>query len=492
MERVFQQIPVLLAVLVPLPELADLVAHKIELFARVPHHVEIEGPALGEFSLVVPLHLLEDGGLAVDHLVVGEGQQIPLVWIVLHRKGQKMPEVRAVLRPALEIGQGVVRPAQVPLVVEAQAAFLCRAGHPGEGGGILGNEDGAGFPVFQAAVHLLQKTDAVLVFAPGRVSLPVDQIADGVHPQPVRVKFPQPVEGRRLQKAPHLSPGMDEVAAAPLAASRRRVGIFIKRGAVVVPQGVVVHRKVDRRKIQDHPDSALVAAVDKIPQPVGSAVSGRGAEKPGALVAPGGVAGVLGQGHKLQKVEAVFLKMGNQPPGQLLVGIPAAPFFLRLSQPGTEMGLVDVHRPVKPRSPVRHPVPVLKIIPVQRPEYRGRPGPQLAAEPVGVAVVEAPAVRAGNPVLVPHSGFGSFHPNLPEVPVQNPLHRGFLPAVEVPDEADGQGAGGIGAKDGPPRPAGVSAQKAVCFKFLPGVKCVKIHLLPPRFRTSVDFPTLTV
>lgn len=51
-------------------------------------HVEIQCPGLGELFLVVPVHLLQNGGLAVDHLIVGEGEQIALIVEVLHGEGE--------------------------------------------------------------------------------------------------------------------------------------------------------------------------------------------------------------------------------------------------------------------------------------------------------------------------------------------------------------------------------------------------------------------
>ena len=132
-----------------------------------------------------------------------------------------------------------------------------------------------------------------MVFPPGRVALPVNQPADRIHAQAVKVEFLQPVLGGGLQEAAHLPPGVHEVAAAPLADAHVAVGVLVQGRAVVLPQGVVVHGKVDGHKIQQHPHALLVAAVHKGLQLPGAAVAGGGAEEPRVLIAPGRVAGVL-------------------------------------------------------------------------------------------------------------------------------------------------------------------------------------------------------
>ena len=61
----------------------------------------------------------------------------------------------ALPRVGLEVGEGVVHPAHIPLVVKAQAALVCRAGHAGVGGGVLGNEHGRGVALLEPAVQFL-------------------------------------------------------------------------------------------------------------------------------------------------------------------------------------------------------------------------------------------------------------------------------------------------------------------------------------------------
>ena len=77
-EGVFQQVPVQLLFLVPLPEMGQLVAHKVQLFARMGEHIKVQGAQLAALFLVGAPELVDDGLFAVDHLVVAQGQQIQL------------------------------------------------------------------------------------------------------------------------------------------------------------------------------------------------------------------------------------------------------------------------------------------------------------------------------------------------------------------------------------------------------------------------------
>ena len=87
-------------------------------------------------------------------------------------------------------------------------------------------------PRFEARVHIFQEIQCVAIHTARRVALPVDQAADCIHAQTVKMELIQPIVGRGLQKAAHFAARMDEIAAAPLAFAYIRMGIFIKRRAV--------------------------------------------------------------------------------------------------------------------------------------------------------------------------------------------------------------------------------------------------------------------
>ena len=148
-----QQLPVQGAAFVPFSEHAQLVAHKVQLFPRVGKHGQVQQPHLGKLVLLaVPVHLLQDGGLAVNHLVVGKRQQIPLFVKVVQREGQLFRVGQPLLGRSLKEGQGVVHPAQIPLVGKAQPALVHRRGDPRVLGGILRHQHRLGKAFSQSPV----------------------------------------------------------------------------------------------------------------------------------------------------------------------------------------------------------------------------------------------------------------------------------------------------------------------------------------------------
>ena len=59
------------------------------------------------------------------------------------------------------------------------------------------------------------------------VSLPVDQVPDGIEPKPVEMILVKPECAGRLQEGAHIPAGVHEVAAAPFAVPDCRVRILI-------------------------------------------------------------------------------------------------------------------------------------------------------------------------------------------------------------------------------------------------------------------------
>ena len=132
-----------------------------------------------------------------------------------------------------KVVQGVVHPAQVPLVVKAQAAVLHGSGDFGIVGGVLGDQQGGGVALLQALAFMPFKNSSVVtVDAAVGVPLPVDQAGDCVHAQAVSVEHLQPVVGAGLDKAADLAAGVHEVAAAPLALAHGCGGVLVQRGTV--------------------------------------------------------------------------------------------------------------------------------------------------------------------------------------------------------------------------------------------------------------------
>ena len=468
---VAQDLPVLSPGLVPLPQLAELIAHKVQHFARVHRHIQVEGPSLGKFAVVIAVHLLQDGGLAVDVLVVREGQDIVLVVKIHHGEGQLALVLGALLRSLFEVVQGIVHPAQVPLVVKAQTAVLHRSGDLGIVGAVLRNEHGGGMTLLEAGVHGFEEFQRAAVDAPGRVPLPVDQAADCIHPQAVGVEVPQPVVGAGLHKAADLSPGVHEVAAAPLTLPHRVGGVLVQRGAVKTAQAVGVHRKVHRHKVQDDAHPRPVAGVDEAAETLRRTVAAGGGVKARDLVAPAAVKGVLGQGHELNVGVAVLPGIGGQAVGQLIIAQPAA---VLPPLPASGVDLVDAEGGVKIFGAAGHPVPVGKRILRQPSHNAAAVGAQGHGKAIGIAVVHRGAVGAGHPVGVRHAPARTGDNALPHAADLPAALERCLPFRPVPRHAHSPGRGCPYSKARALRPR-MGSQNLIGIKSVTGVKVLYLH-----------------
>ena len=71
MYGVFQDIPILLPLLIPFPQLSELISHKVQLLAWMGVHIHIQGTGLWKLLFILPVHFLEDGCFPVDDLIVG-------------------------------------------------------------------------------------------------------------------------------------------------------------------------------------------------------------------------------------------------------------------------------------------------------------------------------------------------------------------------------------------------------------------------------------
>ena len=464
MEGVAQQLPVEGAALVPLAEVGQLVAHEIQLLARVGVHIQVEGPQLAALFLIGAPQLLDDGPLAVDHLVVAEGQQVELVVEVLHAEQQLAVLFWPLPEGGGEIVEGVVHPPHVPLVVEAHPVVAGGGGDLEVVGRVLGDGEGGGPALVQPVVQPPQKVERALVHPAGGVPQPVDGPGHRVHPDAVAVVDLQPEGGGAVQKAAHLPAVVVEVAGAPLAAADVAV-VLVQAGAVQPGQTGGVGGKVDRHKVHDYPDAHPVAGVDQPGELRRAAVpAGRG-EVAGGLVAPAAVKGVLGQRQQLEMGEVVLGQPGDQLPREVVVVVPPVrPVGGRrtgLVLPAAGVQLVDVDRQVVPLGAAGHPLAVVKGE-GQAGQPAGGAGPQLAPEGVGVGVQLGDAVRPGDAVLVAVPLLRAGRPRAPEAGVV--FGHGQVGAVL-------EGMGPVGAAQADrhrPRPRRKEDELPAGLAFVPG------------------------
>ena len=442
-EGVLEQVPVQLPLFVPLPEMPQLVAHEIELFARVRIHIEIEGAQLGAFFFVGAPELVDDCLFAVDDLVVAQRQQVKLVVEIVHTENDLSVCVGTLAEGGSEVVQRIVHPAHVPLVVEADAVVAGGGCDFEEVGGIFGHVNAGGPALVQAVVEVPQEGDGALVDAPGGVALPVEGAGDGVHPDAVAVIDLHPEGGGAVQEAAHLPAVVVEVAGTPLAVAHIAV-VFVEVGAVKVGQCVGVGRKVDGDKVHDDADAHPVAGVDEGGELGRGAVPAGDGEVAGGLVAPAAVEGVFCQRQKLYMGEVVFQQPGNELPGQLFVIIPAVRAVglggVGLMLPAAGMEFVDIHGQITAFIPPLHPCAVIEGK-VQFGQAAGVGGADFGRESVGVGPHDHAAVGPVDAVFV-------------ELPLAQPGYKaaphtgvGFLerdacaPAVKAAADLHGRGTG---------------------------------------------------
>ena len=175
-ERTFCQCPVQCTGFAPFVQLTQLVAHEIQLFTRMCEHIQIHHTRLRILvAFVRAPHFLHDCRLAVHNLVVRERQQIVFVAEIMHRPEQLAMIARTQIRLGLTELERVVHPAEIPFVVEAQAALVHRTGDTGIGSRVLSDEESRGMAGFETAVHIFKEVECVAVDAARGIALPVDQ-----------------------------------------------------------------------------------------------------------------------------------------------------------------------------------------------------------------------------------------------------------------------------------------------------------------------------
>ena len=451
---VLEQAPLQFLLEVPLVLLGEFRAHELQLLAGVGHHVGDEGPHLVGLHLVVPWHFIEERALPVHHLVVRDGQDEVLGEGVEEGEGQGVVVPAAEVGVQGHVGEHVVHPAHVPLVVKAQAAQEGGLAHHGPGGGLLGDHHAVGGLGEGGLVQGLQEGHGLVVLlAPVLVGnpLPVPAVVvqvqhrgHRVHPQAVHVVLLQPEHGAGHQKALHLGPAVVEHQGAPLfVLSLSGVLILVAGGAVELGQARRVPGEVGGDPVHNHPDARLVAPVDEAHKVVGGAVPGGGGEIARHLVAPRGVEGVLRQGHELNMGKAHLFHVGDELVPQLLVREDAAVLVL---PPRARVDLVDVHRllVVGVLPLVLQPLLVVPLVALQVVPPGGGAGAGLGVAGVGIGLVGVLPLGGLDVKLVHLVGLelkvGVAFPDLVVDLLQGVL--GLVPVAEIPHQRHLSGPGG--------------------------------------------------
>ena len=190
-------------------------------------------------------------------------------------------------------------------------------------------------------VHLLvqlpQKRDRLkILVAAERIGDPlpvgarvveVQHGGDAVDAQRIRVECLQPEERAARQEIAHLSAAVVEDRALPFRVKPLpRIRVLVQMRAVEVGEPMLVVRKMRRHPIKDHPQSALVQAINEIHEILRGAVARGRREISRDLISPRAVERMLHDRQELHVREAHVERMVAELVGELPVGERAVIF----------------------------------------------------------------------------------------------------------------------------------------------------------------------
>ena len=452
-------------VVAPLDVLGDLVAHEVELAARVRDLVEGERAHARELTPEVAGHTGDERALAVDDLVMRQREDEVLVELVHRRERDLAVVAGAPGEVGLHVVQGVVHPAHVPLEVEAQAADLRRAGDERPRGRLLGDHHDVGVVLPDHLVALADERDGhVVLLGATRVELlltwvihaevEIEHARDAIHADAVGVVLLDPVDEVGDEEGANLAAGEVELVGAPVGVNL----VLVEHLAVEAGKAVLVGAEPAGHPVEDDADAGRMARVDEVHELGRLAIArGRGVVA-GGLVAPGAVKGMLHDRHELDVGVAHLADVVDELLGKVVVavvgpslsweriarsgpGAVRARLALRLVSvplPAAQMHLEDVERTL---ADVRlgtgvEPRPVLPGVGVDLGGTRGGAARHLGVEGVGVGLVELAPVLELEEILVELAELGAGNKALPDAAGGRLLERarGLVPAVEVADD----------------------------------------------------------
>ena len=454
-------------VVAPLNKLADLVAHKVELGTGVRHLVEGQRAQAGKLAPPVARHAADQRALAVHDLVVAQRANKVLGKGVHDGEREQAVVAGAPRKIGLHVVQGVVHPAHVPLVVEAQAAVLRRIGHERPCGGLLGHHHHVGVVSLDGAVDLTDKRAGVQVLlGTVLVELLLPRIVDAkvevqhaghaVHANAVHVEVLEPVQHVGDQEGANLAAGEVKLVRAPVG-----VNLVLKQHvAVKGGKAVGVGAKTAGHPVHDHANARLVARIDKVHELLRVAVARRGGIVAGRLVAPGAIEGMLHKRHDLDMRIAHVAHVVHELHRQVVVGVELAALrgegihgtgvvavLVRLALrrvavalPRANMHLVDVKRlrHVVVAGAALEPRGVVPLVAVKRPQHAGRTRRALGLKGVRIGLVELFALVGLDQVLIELALLGARNKAFPDSARMHGHQRvGFLiPVVKFTNDVD--------------------------------------------------------
>ena len=430
-------------VVAPLDKLTDFVAHKVELGTGVRHLVEGQRAQTGKLAPPVARHAADQRALAVHDLVMAQRANEVLGKGVHDGEREQAVVAGAPRKIGLHVVQGVVHPAHVPFVVEAQTAVLRRIGHERPRGGLLGHHHHVGVVGLHGTVDLADKRAGVQILL-GTVlvelllagvvdaKVEVQHAGHAVHANAVHVEVLEPVQYVGDQEGADLAAGEVKLVRAPVG-----VNLVLKQHvAVKGGKAVGVGAKPAGHPVHDHANARLVARIDKVHELLRVAVTRRGGIVTGCLVAPGAIEGVLHKRHDFDMRVAHVAHVVHELHRQVVVGVELtalrgegihgarvvaklvrlALWRVAVALPRANMHLVDVQRlrHVVVAGAALEPCGVVPLIAIEGPEHARRSRRAFSLKSIRIGLVELFALVGLDKVFIELALLGARNKAFPD------------------------------------------------------------------------------
>src|SRR5688572_17668096 len=225
--------------------------------------------------------------------------------MIEHREGEIVLMVFAEDWIALEVGEGVVHPAHVPLEGEPESAEVWRASDLRPGGGFFGDGDHAGAFGVNEMVERFKEFDCFKVFTSAELVRNPFAFLAGV----IKIKHRSDcIDAEAVDMvalAPEKRVGDEEISdfmAAEIENERAPIlmrafawiFVFVKGGAVERGERPIIAREMCRHPIDDDADVVLVQVINEILEIIRRAEARGRRVEAGDLVSPTRIKGVLG------------------------------------------------------------------------------------------------------------------------------------------------------------------------------------------------------
>ena len=123
---ILEQIPLNLALLIPLVKLRNVLAHKQKLLARVHHHIAVCRTQVCKLRTLLSRHLSDHRAFSMYYLIVRKSQHKILAVRVDHAERKLAVVVRAEERIKLHIAEKIIHPAHIPLIIKSKTVLFYR------------------------------------------------------------------------------------------------------------------------------------------------------------------------------------------------------------------------------------------------------------------------------------------------------------------------------------------------------------------------------